>query len=177
MTQSIKVLVKKAKKGDGEAFVSLIKQYEDVLYHTARRMLNNDEDAADAIQDAIIQAYEKLDSLRKAEYFNTWLYKILLNECNKILNKNKNLVEFDAHLHAGKEENMSRDMELREALNHLNPTYKTAFTLYYIQGLTTKEISEFLNEPEGTIKSRLSRGKSLLRKEYYKFKGAVVHEN
>lgn len=107
--KSTKTLVKKAKKGDGEAFVTLVKQYEDVLYNTAIRMLQTEEDAADAIQDAIIQAYEKIHTLRNDAYFNTWLYKILLNQCNRILNKNKNLVEFDAHLHAGSEENMSRN--------------------------------------------------------------------
>lgn len=160
--KSTKTLVKKAKKGDGEAFVTLVKQYEDVLYNTAIRMLQTEEDAADALQDAIIQAYEKIHTLRNDAYFNTWLYKILLNQCNRILNKNKNLVEFDAHLHAGSEENMSRNMELKEALEQLNPEYKTAFTLYYIQGMNTREIGEFLQEPEGTIKSRLSRRKSLL---------------
>lgn len=175
--ESIKTLVKKAKKGDGEAFVALVKQYEDVLYNTAIRMLQNEEDAADALQETIMQAYEKLHTLRNNAFFNTWLYKILLNQCNRILNKNKNVVEFDAHLHAGQEGNMSRDLELKEALDHLNPEYKIAFTLYYIHGMNTREIGEFLNEPEGTIKSRLSRGKSLLRKEYYKFKGAIVHEN
>lgn len=169
--------MKKAKKGDGEAFVSLVKQYEDVLYNTARRMLNNDEDAADAMQDAIIQAYEKLHTLRKNAYFNTWIYKILINQCNRILNKNKNLVEFDIHTHSAQRENPVGNMELEEALNNLNPDYKIAFTLYYIHGMNTREIGEFLNEPEGTIKSRLSRGKSLLRKHYYQFKGAIVNEN
>ncbi|MFS0646714.1 RNA polymerase sigma factor [Siminovitchia sp. 179-K 8D1 HS] len=60
----LKALVKKAKKGDGEAFVSLVKQYEDVLYRTASRMLNNEEDVADVMQDTIISAYEKLHTLK-----------------------------------------------------------------------------------------------------------------
>lgn len=177
MMTTVKKLVKKAKKGDGEAFVTLIKQYEEVLYNSAIRMLASEEDAADALQDATLQAYEKLHTLRNNAYFNTWLYKIVINQCNRILNKKKNLVEFDTHLHAGQVENISGKMEIQEALAQLSPDYQTAFTLYYVHGMTTREIGEFLNEPEGTIKSRLSRGKALLRKEYYQFKGAIVHEN
>lgn len=175
--KSVKTLVKKAKRGDGEAFVALVKQYENVLYNTARRMLNNDDDAADAMQDAIVQAYEKLHTLRKDAYFNTWLYKILLNQCNRMLNKKKNLVEFDAHVHSEQRDNHFEHIELEEALDSLTADYKTAFTLYYIHGMNTREISTFLNEPEGTIKSRLSRGKSILRDNYYQFKGAIVNEN
>src|SRR6476620_6957534 len=95
---SLKALVKKAKKGDGEAFVSLVKQYEDVLYRTASRLLNNDEDIADAMQDAIISAYEKLHTLKNDEYFNTWICKILINKCNSLLNKNKNVSVIDENL-------------------------------------------------------------------------------
>lgn len=174
---SIKALVKKAKKGDGEAFVSLVKQYEDVLYRTASRMLKNDEDAADAMQDAIISAYERLHTLRKDEYFNTWLYKILLNKCNSILNKKQNFSSLDVHVLPEQRNGDFEHIELEEALNSLNEDYKAAFTLYYIDGLNTREISALLKEPEGTIKSRLSRGKSLLRDNYYKFEGAIVNEN
>ena len=58
-------------------------------------------------------------------------------------------------------------IELKEALESLQPSYKLALTLYYIVGLNVKEMSEFLEEPEGTIKSRLSRAKSILRNNYY----------
>lgn len=174
---SLKKLVKKAKRGDGEAFVSLVKQYEDVLYRTASRMLNNDEDAADAMQDTIISAYERLHTLRKEEYFNTWLYKILINTCNRLLNKRQRFSTLDVHVLPEKRNGDFENIELEEALNSLNEDYKTAFTLYYIVGLNTREISAFLKEPEGTIKSRLSRGKSLLRDSYYKFEGAIANEN
>lgn len=173
---NVKKMVKKAKKGDGEAFVALVKQYEAVLYNTAIRMLHNEEDAADALQDTIMQAYEKLHTLQKNAYFNTWLYRILLNQCNQILNKRKNLVEFDVHGHSEEAEQQVENLELEEALEKLSPDYKTAFTLYYVHGLNTREMSEFLNEPEGTIKSRLSRGKALLRKQYYQIQGAIINE-
>ncbi|AZB41795.1 sigma-70 family RNA polymerase sigma factor [Bacillus sp. FJAT-42376] len=173
---SLKALVKKAKKGDGEAFVSLVKQYEDVLYRTASRLLRNDEDVADAVQDAIISAYENLHTLKKDEYFNTWICKILINKCNSMLSKNKNLSVIHEHLLPEKRNDEYHKLELEDALNSLNEVYRLALILYYIVGLNVKEISEFLKEPEGTIKSRLSRAKTILRTTYYKSEGVMACE-
>ncbi len=175
--KDIKTLVKRAKKGDGEAFISVVQMYEDVLYRTASRMLQNDEDAADVLQDTIMTAFEKLQSLRKEEYFNTWIYKILVNNCNVLLKKRKRFSPLDVHDLPRQATDDFQDIELEDALNSLHPDYRTAFSLYYITGLTTREISLFLKEPEGTIKSRLSRGKSLLRNNYYKAEGAIANEN
>jgi len=172
----IKSRVKRAKKGDGEAFISLVQMYEDVLVRTASKMLQNEEDVADVLQDTIMTAFEKLHSLRKDEYFNTWIYKILLNNCNVFLKKRKRFSTLDVHEISRQANDDFQQIELEDALNSLHPDYKTAFTLYYVAGLSTKEISLFLKEPEGTIKSRLSRGKSLLRNNYYKAEGAIVHE-
>lgn len=173
---SLKTLVKKAKKGDGEAFVSLVKQYEDVLYRTASRMLNNDEDVADAMQEAIISAYEKLHTLKNNEYFNTWICKILINKCNSLLSKNKNILMLNNDVIPDKRNDEFQKIELEEALNSLNEVYRLALILYYIVGLNIREMSEFLKEPEGTIKSRLSRAKVILRNNYYKNKGVTAYE-
>lgn len=173
--EALKTLVKKAKKGDGEAFVSLLKQYEDVLYRTASRLLNNDEDVSDAMQDAIITAYEKLHTLKNEEYFNTWICKILINKCNSILNKNKDSSMLDESLLIDSRNDGFQKIELEDALNSLNQDYKLALILYYIVGLNIKEISKFLKEPEGTIKSRLSRAKLILKNNYYN-EGVMVYE-
>lgn len=173
---STKILVKKAKKGDGEAFIALVKQYEDVLYRTASRILINEEDVADTMQEAIISAYENLHTLKKYDYFNTWLCKILINKCNSLLNRKKNIVSMNDHIIPDKKNDEFQKIELEEALNSLNEVYRVALTLYYIVGLNVREISEFLKEPEGTIKSRLSRDKKLLRNNYYKNEGVTACE-
>lgn len=161
-------LVKKAKRGDGEAYISLIKQYEQVLYKVASRMLSSDEDVADALQETIMAGYEKIHTLKNEDNFNTWVCRILINKCNYILNKNKNLLIVDEILPQKLNNNDFLKIELEEALNSLNKDYKLAMILYYIVGLSTKEISEFTKEPEGTIKSRLSRAKTILRENYFK---------
>lgn len=174
--ESLKSLVKKAKKGDGEAFVSLVKQYENVLYRTASKLLNNEEDVADVMQDTIISAYEKLHTLKNEEYFNTWICKILINKCNSLLNQNKKIVTMDEQVVQQKKNDEFKKVELEDALNSLNEVYRLALILYYIVGLNIKEISVFLKEPEGTIKSRLSRAKTILRDNYYQNEGGVIYE-
>lgn len=169
-------LVKKAKQGDGDAFVFLVQQYEDVLYKVARRLLENDEDVADAMQEAIITAYEKVHTLKNEEYFNTWICKILINTCNRTLNKRGKLTLVAPYSEQVENGNEFLKIELEDALNSLNKDYKVAMVLYYIVGLSIKEISLFVKEPEGTIKSRLSRAKSILRNHYYSDEGMSVNE-
>lgn len=171
----INILVKKAKRGDGEAFISLIKQYEQVLYKVASRILSNDEDVADALQETIMLGYEKIHTLKNEGYFNTWICRILINKCNYILNKNKNVIVVDEILPQKLNNNDFLKVELEDALNSLNKDYKLAMILYYIVGFSTKEISEFIKEPEGTIKSRLSRAKTILRENYFKNEGVVEY--
>lgn len=171
----IKILVRKAKRGDGEAFISLIKQYEQVLYKVASRILTNDEDVSDALQEAIMIGYEKIHTLKNEEYFNTWICRILINECNSILNKNKKVILVNEVLPQKHNNNDFLKIELEDALNSLNKDYKLAMILYYVAGFSTKEISEFTKEPEGTIKSRLSRAKSILRENYFKNEGVVEY--
>lgn len=171
----INSLVKRAKRGDGEAFISLIKEYEQVLYKVASRMLSNDEDVADALQETIMLGYEKIHTLKNEGYFNTWICKILINKCNYILNKNKNVIVVDEILPQEFNNNDFLKIELEDALNSLNKEYKLAMILYYVVGLSTKEISEFIKEPEGTIKSRLSRAKVILRENYFKNEGVAEY--
>ena len=78
-------LVRRAKKKDDQAFIELIDRCKGDLYKVARSYLNNEEDIADAIQETVIDCYEKIGSLREAKYFKTWLTRILINNCNDIL--------------------------------------------------------------------------------------------
>ncbi|MBB4827143.1 RNA polymerase sigma-70 factor (ECF subfamily) [Sporosarcina luteola] len=168
--------VKKAKKGDGDAFVQLVKRYEEVLFRAATRMLRDEQDVADVLQDTIMTAFEKIHTLKRNEYFNTWIYKILLNQCNRLLAKRNKVIALDEHILKGQEDGNFRAIELDEALDGLAADTKTVFTLYYMVGMNTREISEFLHEPEGTIKSRLSRGRNELRNTYFQNEGVLVNE-
>lgn len=77
-------LVKLARKGDREAFTQLVVANERMLSRVAMATLKNPDDAADAVQDTVLQAWESLGQLRQARYFKTWVVRILLNKCYRI---------------------------------------------------------------------------------------------
>ncbi|MFJ7666626.1 sigma-70 family RNA polymerase sigma factor [Lysinibacillus sp. NPDC097195] len=160
-------LVSKAQKGDGEAFIQLIKHYELILYRTAKTFGLKDEDIADILQETVLTAFEKISTLKKAQFFNTWICRILLNNCYRFMRQNKKIVTLDSETLNELAHHDNLPIELEDALNSLEDNYRIALTLYYVNGLTTKEISELLDEPEGTIKSRLSRAKQYLKNDYY----------
>ncbi|WDF05244.1 RNA polymerase sigma factor [Shouchella hunanensis] len=170
-------LVKRAKKGDGEAFVTLVKQYEEVLYKTAKRIVKEDEDIADVLQDTMMTAFEKLHKLKKSEYLHTWLFRILLNKCASLTKKKQTQAAVDLNDYLMKPaKNQYSDIEFKDAVNSLREEQRNIFTLYYAVGYTTKEISQLLNQSEGTIKSHLSRGRAELKKHYYEIgKGVQNH--
>ena len=85
----MKSLVKRAQRGDDQAFVELIEENKQAMYKVAVGILKNDFDAADAIQQSILTCYEKLKELEKAQYFKTWLLRILINNCNQMLREQK----------------------------------------------------------------------------------------
>ena len=76
-------LVKRSISGDADAFLELMEKNSLAMYKVARGILDNDEDAADAIQDTILTCFEKIHTLKNPEYFKTWMIRILINECNK----------------------------------------------------------------------------------------------
>ncbi|MCH5255399.1 MAG: RNA polymerase subunit sigma-70, partial [Lachnospiraceae bacterium] len=80
-----KFLVKKAQRHDKNAFTELMQRYMKDMYRTAIAILMNEEDAADALQDTILTCWEKLYTLKKAEYFKTWMTRILINHCYDII--------------------------------------------------------------------------------------------
>ncbi|MCT4784599.1 MULTISPECIES: RNA polymerase sigma factor [Exiguobacterium] len=160
-------LVKRAQKGDEEAFIALMRQYESVLYAGASRMLRHEADVADVMQETVLIAYTKLHTLRDATFIHTWLYKIMLNECHRLMRKR----EREGNGNAVKQEARTNDtytVELEEAILALSPAYREVVTLRYVMELTTREIADVLEIPEGTIKARLSRARQQLKDTYYR---------
>ena len=156
-------LVRKSKKGNNLAFSILIKSYEKDLYKVAIAMTKNDDDALDCIQEAILQAYISIKDLRQDEYFKTWLIKILINKCNALLKKNKKILNLDVSIAENDKVEQSEKLELKDSINNLDSDLKIIVILYYYEDMSIKDISESLNIPQGTIKSRLSRARSKLK--------------
>ena len=159
-------LVRKAQAGDKEAFVDLIESCKQGLYKTAVAMLRNDADAADAIQDAVLKSYENLRSLKKPQFFKTWITKILINQCNRMLKARGNVVPIHEHPELEYTGQDTSGKAFIELLNKLEEQYRIVLYLFYVEEFSIKEISAILDMNENTVKTRLSRGRGNFRKLY-----------
>lgn len=157
-------LVKRAQRRDKEAFCKLINLHMKDMYRTAIAILANEEDAGDAMQDTILSCWEKIDTLKKAQYFKTWLTRILINHCYDILRQKTVYVDLDQCEEASKYDEYN--VEFKEALRSLDERYRLPMELYYGQGYKVKEIADLTSLPQNTIKTYLSRGRKQLAKYY-----------
>lgn len=155
--------VGKAKKIDRENFLLLINDNRLSIYKVARGILKNQYDIEDAIQNTLIKAYEKIDTLKDSNLFKTWIIRILINECKNILRKSKRTISLEEEMNQGVYTDIYENIDLTRAINLLNEELKIVTVLFYFEDMTTKDIAMILEIPEGTVRSRLSRARQQLR--------------
>ena len=144
-------------------FTAEVRPMLDTMYRIAFTILQNDADAQDAAQCAMEQAYVSLDRLKDRSKFRPWLLRILKNKCYVILREKKRVIPLDELPERGEEPFDAFD--LKTAFSKLSPESRLCITLYYFEGYSIPEIAAFLNEPEGTVKSRLSRARKAMRQD------------
>ena len=155
------LLVKRAQRGDTDAFIRLMEKHKLPLYKIAKSYLRNEEDIADVMQDTILSAYEHIKELRQALYFKTWLTRILINHCTDVVRRQKRTVSMEqAEEQAGTW--IESDYEFYDLLRELPEKDRSIFILYYGEGFNIREIAELLEWNENTVKSRLQRGRKKL---------------
>jgi RNA polymerase sigma-70 factor (ECF subfamily) len=165
-------------KEDKEIFIQNINKNRVKMYKTAISILKNEEDVNDAIQEALYSAYKNYYSLREKSYFTTWIIRILINKCYDIINKNKKIVDIDDSITqntTGVEDEYKIESELDWVLNQIDKDLKEIVVLYYYDDLPISEISNMLQIPQGTVKSRLSRAReqigNIINKKEGEFNG------
>ena len=146
-----------------EIFTEHILKSEETLYRVSMSMLKNEKDCEDAVQTAILTAYEKIGTLRNENYFSTWLVRILINVCNKQLNSRNKVVDIKEY--QGVSASSQQEVEVRLAVESLPMKIRQVIVLYYMEQFSTKEISAILKIPKGTVLSRLAKGRELLKLE------------
>ncbi len=161
----MKSLIKEARSGDSDAFAELMQSQMKNMYKAARAILYHDEDVADAISETILTCWEKLWQLKEEDYFRTWMTRILINKCNDILRNQKNISLVEEIPEVSSYDTKYENVEWKEALNSLGEKYRLVLMLYYVEGFKTAEISDILNMPESTVRSRLARGREQLAEE------------
>lgn len=161
----MELLVKKARRGDAEAFITLIEENKQSMYKVARGFLQNEEDAADAMAETVLNCYEKIGTLKDTAYFKTWMIRILINNCKDILQKRRRSVLVE-DIPETEDFRLEGDMEeFRELIEPLREQDRSIFTLYYVYGMKVKEIAADMGMKESTVLSRLKRGREALRDE------------
>lgn len=160
------LLVRRARRHDKAAFQQLMEEQGKAMYKTAKAILKNDDDAADAMQETALACWEKIDTLEKDKYFKTWLTRILINNCYAIYRQRMKLVSEDALPEPWYQEEGYANAEWESFLNCLDEKYRTVVILYYVQGFKTREIAEILEVNESTVRGRLAAARKKLETQY-----------
>lgn len=159
-------LIKRAQRKDADAFTELMQSQMQNMYKTARAMLRDDEDAADAISETILICWEKMEQLRKPEFFKTWMTRILINECHNILRQRKRVYPVDEIEEVPEADGAYENVEWLETMRGLEEKYRMVLILYYVNGLKTTEIGSVLHIPVSTVRTRLARGREQMARLY-----------
>lgn len=147
---------------DDEKFVELIQEYTANLYRLALGILHNPSDAEEAVAETVLKAYEKMYTLRRAECFRAWIMRIAANEAKKVWAKSKRTApveDIGEYMPAFLDEHH----ELWDVVMKLDVVYREVIILFFYEQLSIKEIGKILGIPQGTVKSRLARGKKQLK--------------
>lgn len=157
-------LVKRSKKGDKEAFAQLIDQNRQMLYNTALLVLRQEDDALDALQDAILACWENLPSLRKDRYFKTWLVKILLNKCRDVQRGKSHFAYVEELPESGDEPDWDTSMDVRRTMDKLGENDQLLLSLFYYDDFSVRQIADALSLSEGAVRTRLTRSRERFKK-------------
>ncbi len=177
-----KQVIERVLSGDSSAFEVLILKYQSQIYYSALNIVKNNEYAEDICQDAFLKAYEKLDTLQDREHFFSWLKRIAVNMALNHYERHKRIVDVESedddinyfeNITSGEcpEEYIIKD-ELRRYVKFfvesLPDRLKTVVILREVEDFSYEEISEMLNIPLGTVRSRLFNARQIIKERLIK---------
>lgn len=183
MDTIVKQRIKQVIKGDQNAFAEIVELYKDKVYQLCYRILGNKHEAEDMAQEAFIRAYVNITKFNPTRKFSTWLYRIATNLCIDRIRKKKPDYYLDAEVpgtdglsmysqvaaDVTKPDEEVESLELQESIQQeilkLPEKYRSVIVLKYIEELQLQEISDILEIPLGTVKTRVHRGREALRKQ------------
>lgn len=173
-------IIQRVLRGDERAFAKLVDRHKDKAMTLAVRMLKNRIEAEEAVQDSFVRAFRALSGFQGKSNFSTWFYRIVYNVCSTALSKRGK--EYFVSIESDNEAESSIDIQsmdetpdiqfegnefaaiVKHAIDSLGTEYASILTLFYIQDLGYEEIVEVTGLPIGTVKNRLFRARTELRK-------------
>ena len=172
-TQDEVSLLRAALGGETAAWGEIVMRYKDAVFGLCLGFLRNRADAEDIAQDAFIRAYVNLRRYNLERKFSTWVFTIAANLCRNRLRYRRNhpVMEVDFEFEGGADPartvvHEERQARVRKALSALPYTYRAPLVLRFYNDLAYKEIGDILAIPEGTVKTRIHRGKAMLKEKF-----------
>ena len=167
-------LLRRHVDGDADAFAELVRRHRDRLWAVALRTLADPEEAADALQDALLSAYRRAESFRGDAAVTTWLHRVVVNACLDRVRRRQvraadplpddpdRMAALAGPVTTDPLEVAERRAVVLAALRQLSPDQRAAIVLVDMEGYSVDEAAGILGCPVGTVKSRCSRGRALL---------------
>lgn len=161
-------LLKQCQKGDRQSQMTLYKKYARAMYQVSRNIIKDEMKAEEAMQDAFLSAFEKLDEFKAEVTFGSWLKKIVINKSLDYLKKEKMYQNAESAenlqlLEESEEIDLSEKIEaVKKAMNDLPENYRIILSLYYLEGYDYEEISEILNLSYSNSRVMVNRAKNKL---------------
>jgi RNA polymerase sigma-70 factor (ECF subfamily) len=172
--ESDEVLIERIKKGDVEAFNPLVERYKLPLYKVMYRMVYNQDDAEDLVEEAFIKAYRAIKRFEQGRSFFSWLCRIAVNNAINFMKKERRnqvqpleTVEYSLTAKKGNPVEMTKEKLLQErvtrAISRLPEEFRTILVLRVEEEFSYEQISRILHIPKGTVMSRLARARQKLK--------------
>ena len=158
-------LAHRTQRGEARAFDELYELLAARALRTAAGILLNTQDAADATQETFIRVWRHIDRYNHTSPFAPWFYRILLNECRRLLKKRKPAVPLEMIAERPSRVDALTAVEIKQALKRLPVRQRTAISLKYLSGLSEKEVAKLMHATLPAVKSLLTRARDALGKE------------
>ena len=166
-----KHLIVQSQQGDQAAMASLYGLYAKAMYNICRRMMGDEEEAKDLLQESFIDAFQKLPSLREVNTFSSWIKRIVVNNCINAIRKKKldvDLLQENADFVEEEEDDFAyteyQAGQIMQTIDLLPNGCKTVLNLYLFEGYDHKEIGEILGVTESASKAQYCKAKAKIRK-------------
>jgi RNA polymerase sigma-70 factor (ECF subfamily) len=166
-------IIDRCRHGEQKAQFQLYKLYYKAMYNTCYRIVSDEMEAEDIMQEAFLKAFDKLDTYSGKVSFGAWLKRIVINHSlDQIKKKKLDFKEFDKHAHEVKEEEEVNEdditeqiEEIKDSINQLPDGYRIVLSLYLLEGYDHDEIGEILNISGSTSRSQYTRAKNKLKEQ------------
>lgn len=166
-----KHLIEKCQRGDAGAQEQIYKLYASAMYAVCCRILGNQEDAQDILQESFMDVFRKLPDLRETNFFSAWIKRVVTNNCINALRKKRLITsELEDNWDGEVEESDNYDyqqyqlQQIKDSLNLLPKGCRTVLNLYVFEGYDHKEIGEILSVSESASKAQYCKAKARIRK-------------